>query len=118
MRDSTPMNELLAYASWQSATWLGIAGLFSLIGTMLALRLMPVSSRASALQTAGCVTPGLWRCSLVFAVTGWGVFLACFKAFHPHLEQGLPLGSLLQSWIVQAAAATLSTVMSPGAPAI
>jgi diguanylate cyclase (GGDEF)-like protein/PAS domain S-box-containing protein len=112
MQDSTPMSELLAYASWYDATWLAVAGVFSLIGIVLALRLMPAPSDAPARQSQAGITQSFWRCSLVFAFTGWGVFLACFKAFYPHLEPGFPPLALLQSWSVEAVAATLSTLIA------
>jgi hypothetical protein len=111
MRDLARMDELLANASWCSTAWLVVAGIFSLAGAVLAVRLMPASSDAPRRPGASDRVPSLWRFALLVAVTGWGVFLACFKAFYPVLEPGFSALSLLQGWSVEGGAAILAALI-------
>jgi hypothetical protein len=105
------MDELLANASWTSAAWLVVAYIFSMSGSMLAVWLMPASSGAASRPAAGD-TPSVWRLALIVAVTGWGAFLACFKAFYPVMEPGFSAPSLLQPWSVEGGAAILVALIA------
>jgi hypothetical protein len=105
------MGELLANASWNSTAWLVVACIFSMSGPMLAVRFMPVSPGAAPRPPAdGASSP--WRFALVVAVTGWGAFLACFKAFYPVLEPGFSAMSVVQPWSVEVGAATLVALIA------
>jgi len=106
------MDDLLANVTWYSAAWLAIAGVLSLAGSMLALRYLPTGSAAVARRGTRDVATSLWRSALLFNVTGWLVFLACFEAFYPHLVSAFPPLSLLEGGLVQGVGATVAALIA------
>ena len=106
------MDDLLANITWYSAAWLAIASASSLAGTLLALRYLPTGSAAVARRGTRGAAASLWRSAVLFSVTGWVVFLACFEAFYPHLVLAFPPLSLLEGGLVQAAGATASALIA------
>ena len=117
------MESFIAGSAWQSCTWLGLACLVSLTGSLLALR-----DRTGGLLRSGGETKGalaghaagglpsgaapLWQSAVLFALTGLAVVLICFEAFYPTLGLHFPLPPLLEGWALQGMAGSMATLIA------
>ena len=101
------MDELLRSMTWYSAGWLAAAGLLTLTGSLLALRVLPRNCPVRPMSW-----PDLGQCALLLVLTGWVSFLACFGALYPHLDLAFPLTAWLQGWAVQVVGAGLAVLMA------
>jgi diguanylate cyclase (GGDEF)-like protein/PAS domain S-box-containing protein len=102
------MYDFVSSLSLYGMAFLAMAGLASLLGAWLVLCIVPLAAAARVR-----IGPRrLLGAGLLFALTGWIVFLACLEAGFPHLDPRFPRAALLQAWAVQLAGATAAVAIA------
>jgi diguanylate cyclase (GGDEF)-like protein/PAS domain S-box-containing protein len=101
------VNWLPESLSWYALEMLLGVMAFSVLGSVLAFKLVPGPSTVR--RQAGIAR--LILAGQFLVATGWGVFVGCLEGWHGGLHPYIPLASLLEAWAAGSTVATLSLLI-------